>query len=263
MNLRDIQRTIYEHPEAELYKRVWGEVLPTSLAETPILTWEALASCPFLKRVYTDEKLAVHIAYRGGDACLIGRTSESFQHEAYGDTRATRPFVSLEYRHQAIEKSLWFYEHNILPLIALEDPESALVVARAYTIDAMVFDSVRARIFLPKLANFPAVRSVRLLVAGAHDWPEFFEHVDPSILTFVLAPAELGSIATTCPYALAQKQVLFHPTQTAVLEHTGTLIATRTVLLPTPMIRYDTQLKSRSEPTTCSCEGVTETFSLL
>ena len=257
-----LQQHVFSHPAAILYKNLWSESLPTSLETTPILTWKKLIECPFRNRTYTDKPLFVHIAYRDSDACLIGRTTSDTLSEHYGDTTTARPLVAAHYRHHAIEKGMWFYEHNILPQIALENVDFTLSIARMYNIDAMVLDERSVAEYLPHAKTFPKLKHVHII--GTHfDVQKILAHVTPNMLTLVLALTETGTLALSCPEALKENKVLFHPAETSLLEHRDSLIVTRTVLLPTPIIRYDTEIHTRIENDACTCKNMHETFSLL
>ena len=128
--IASLQQQIFAHSTATLYGDTWGDSLPASLEATPILTWKKLIECPFRKRTYTAKPLFVHITYRDSEACLIGRTTSDILSEHYGDTTVARPLVAAHYRHHAIEKGMWFYEHNILPQIALENVDATLAIAK-------------------------------------------------------------------------------------------------------------------------------------
>ncbi len=260
--LKKMQKMVLSHPTGMLYKNLWDGTLPNSLKDTPILTWETLIKCPFKKRIYTDESLIVHIVYRDSDACLIGRTATDMHYELYGSNTSTRPLVALYYRHHAIEKSFWFYERNILPLIALDTSDATLSIARMYDIDAMVLDERSVAEYLPHSKTFPKLKHVHVI--GIHfDAQKLLAHVSQNMLTLVLALPETGTIALSCPEALKENKVFFHPAKNSLLEHGDSLIVTRTIILPTPIIRYDTEIKTTLEKNTCSCKNVSEIFSLL
>ena len=88
-----------------------------------------------------EKPLFMKIEYRDGTPHLLGRTREDISAENYGSAAYKRPLVMFQSVQDSIEKSLWHYERNILPLIAEDNLELTCMAAAAFRIDAIVGDA--------------------------------------------------------------------------------------------------------------------------
>ncbi len=249
---------IRNEKHATLYKDLWGDTTYTHLMDVPQLHWKDLVMCPFKKRLYRDDNHFVHIAYKDDEACLIARTTKDIVHELYGDTSKKRPLVAFHYRHHTIEKSEWFYEHNLLPLPAIDDLHAAVEIARMYEVDTLTCDTRSLMQLQTHLHKLPLTS---VYVVDTFFDEEVIKNISSKYeIRLILALPETGTLAVSCPENTPGSY--FHPHHSTILEYGKSLIATRNVLLPTPIIRYNTGIPTQKiQESICSCNSK-ETFTL-
>ncbi len=66
---------------------------------------------------------------------------------------SARPMVYMRESDEAVEKSMWCYEHGMVPLIADRDPDIAAFTALHYNIDSLILDAASLQSFLPYLES--------------------------------------------------------------------------------------------------------------
>ncbi|MCH7883450.1 hypothetical protein IIA95_03485 [Patescibacteria group bacterium] len=226
-----------------------------NLEKIPILTWEDIQSCPFLKRLYKNEGLLTKIVYKNDKPLLVARTIHDIVLENYGFV-CERPLVLFNNFHEGVEKSLWFYEHNILPLINEPNLDITALTACKYQIDAILCQTGILKQFLPRLQKYynpTAIRHIGIL-DNVFDISFLKTHFKQARLITMLGLPEIGIIAKACPDALSNEKITFHPDENSIVELDGNLIVTRLIDLPTPIIRYQTNLRAQKEQTKCRCE---------
>ena len=73
-------------------------------------------------------------------------------------------------------------------------------------------------------------------------------------MRFVLALPEVGSIAISCDEKLRDGELIFHETDDSIIEIGEEHVISKIMLMPTPIIRYKTNLHLKSSTSVlCSC----------
>lgn len=230
-----------------------------NLEEIPCISYLNLLSVPLGQRLYTKKphvgKL-VKIVRRYGDPFLIQRNLNDIQKENYG-IACQRPQVCFDDSHEALEKSVWFYENNILPLVG--EPNNLSVTAftaKRYKIDFLLASqSLFFRLFSLLKSDFNA-RGIKISLLDDYFEIENILALFPVTenLRLILALPETGAFAESCPEALKKGKLIFHPDRNSILETGGRLIVTKLIKMPTPIIRYQTDIFVESVDKRCRCE---------
>lgn len=263
--LQDLIHYVIENKEASLYAEKWkGSKLVFD--ELPCVTVSDLINSPIEARTYVRGNNVAKIVHAYASPFIIEWNTDSLCSEQYGDPQSKRPLVLLHDGYEALEKSVWFYVHGILPLLGeAKNLPVAAYAAAAYQIDALVTDESTIRAFAPLLAKQHALKDI-------HSFTLMGSSFDGAILPFVLERfadcrllltlSEVGSIAESCPESLHVGVPIFHPVENCIIEFSDKrLIVTKIVLLPTPIIKYVTSLDGESVTTKCSC-GTSMSFVL-
>ena len=116
----------------------------------PKIFWrEDFLDVPLSQRRYKDARSLIKIVHEGKRLFLSEWSFEDIGREPWGIPSA-RVLVYMTDPHEAIEKSMWCYENNMVPLIGEPDPDIAMFTASKYRIDSIIADTVS----LPKLLPF-------------------------------------------------------------------------------------------------------------
>ena len=223
--------------------------------DIPLTSRETLAATPFLERIYTTRNLFTKITCQDDIPLLIGRTEEDIRAEDFG-VLGQRPLVLFGNVYEGIEKGLWAYTRNILPLISENNLDISAKAAVAYGVDSIIGGTEELKAFTPRFPehNRNMVTSVSI-VDVVFDAPFVHEHFQHAQLSLVLGMPETGSIAHACQSALKKGAPVFHPDKNTILEFENTLLITRMLDLPTPIIRYDTKIAAQVVDTVCDCSA--------
>jgi hypothetical protein len=151
--------------------------------------------------------------------------------------------VYFENPHESIEKSLWCYEQGRVPLIGEQNEAVAAYGAEAYRVDSLIADVPS----LKKLQSYLEKRAKPLGALSIHLSSFSREEIEPlarfaANVRLVLVLPETGAIAE----ARFSEEPTFTPYEGVRLEHNERLTLTKFAYLTTPIIRYHTDIKSRS-----------------
>jgi hypothetical protein len=148
--------------------------------------------------------------------------------------------VYLSDPHEAIEKSMWCYENNMLPLIGEKDPDIAMFAAEKYQIDSLITDTAALTKLLPYLQKRAEIlESISILgdvfpIETLLPYQAYARKVRlvqtlPETGAFGEAPLELS--------------LRFHPLPGCKVEvDAGVLVVTKLRSLVTPVIKYRTAI---------------------
>ena len=171
-----------------------------------------------------------------------------------------RPLVLFTDPQEALEKSLWFYAHNILPLIG--EPNNLAVTAFAaqrYGIDAIVGELPLVTTFLSRLGGKYDLRRITSLTLIGRNFDS--RDVIPLLagermVRLVLVHPVIGSFAASCAGCLAAGELAFHPDPAAELFVAGgTLAVSERRTAPGTGRRVGTGLVVRRIKNTCACQA--------
>lgn len=196
---------------------------------------------------------------------LVPRRLADIGRENFG-TACERPLVLFADPQEALEKSLWFYAHNILPLMG--EPNNLAVTAftaKSYGIDAIVSEFPIAAEFIEKFSSEYDISRIKTLTligrrftyAELESFMAGGRHVRA-----LLALPDVGAFAESCTRRLSEGEVVFHPDATAELSlgDGGTIVVTKTIELLEPVAKHTTGIAAETVPN-CPC-GALLTFRL-
>lgn len=247
-----------ESPRSDFYRLRWGG--RRAFSDLPSIGPEDLSSTPLRGRAYTEGPELVKIIKRADAPFLMARGTDDVRAEPYGEACA-RPLVLMTDSHDALEKILWFYEHDILPLGGeIKNLPVAAHTAARYGIDALVTDTGMLARFLPELEKAYAVAKVAsLTLIGERFSDADMEAFLPRFprLRLLLGLSEAGAFAEACAEALNAETLRFHAEAGSVLELVEhEIVLTKLSLRPTPIIRYRTGIFAHSEKCACGKKAV-------
>lgn len=266
VELNRIIRYVSNSRESSFYKDIWrnAHLKNTEIGfETlPVINIGNIIKCKFDDRTYIKNGLFVKIIYHENVPYLLARTKDDISKEDFGETKYGRPLVFFENSHESIEKALWLHDKNILPLVAEDNLNVVLMTAARYEIDSIVGDALSVKKLLQVqsgLRHFDHGKITAVTVIDSHFGENLHVLLSESFpsakIDMILALPETGSLGRVCQENKDGKLV-FHPVDNTVVEICGNrLVATRIILLPTPIIRYETRIETRAENKSCSCES--------
>ena len=231
---------VRNHATADFYRARWGAV--RAFEELPTIDRLDFLETPLSRRRYKDARSLVKIVHDGGHMFLSEWSFEDIGKEPWG-TSAARPLVYMADPHEAIEKSMWCYENNIVPLIGEPDPDIAMFTASKYRINALITDTISLPKLLPFLEKQERPLSSITVLGDSFDAPalaSFARFAERSRL--VLRLPETGAFAES---PLGPVSFVALP-GCIVSEEDGVVVITKTAQLVTPIIRYRTNLPAGS-----------------
>lgn len=227
-------------PASSFYKELWGS--EGAFETLPILTLQQLAHTPLPKRRYVNGSGITKVVRRGGNTFLSEWLTTHTAQEELGPVGA-RTLVYMSSAHEAMEKGMWCYAHNSLPLVGEKDPLLAARTARVAQVDTVIVDSASLQKLLPHLAECAPLTHLvvldhvfdsRVLSAAA----QYAQHV-----TLTLTLPETGAFAS----APLQTDLVFTLHDACILETDERTLLTKVRPLVTPIIRYDIGVRLRTE----------------
>ena len=260
--LYDFIEAIYHSKESSFYKSVWGNVNPKDgridYYSLPTIDVKHIIQHEFDKRLYVKNGLFVKVVYGNDIPFLIAVTKDSIGQESYGGILCQRPLVSFENSHESIEKGLWFYGKNIMPLAAEDNLYITLMVAERYGVDSIVGDTESIKKLLSKAERY--IDGKKIISIALVDFcfdadcnGSLRKYFPNAKITLVFSLSETGSLGLACEEK-ADGQT-FHPSENTLIEtdEHGYLVATQLIMRPTPIIKYRTRIKIKMEKKSCFC----------
>ncbi len=161
---------------------------------------------------------------------------EDIANEPWG-LPAKRPMVYMSDPHEALEKSMWCYEHGMIPLIGERDPSVAAFAAKTYLIDSLITD-VPSLVALASCVSFVPKKLDSLSVVIAY--PEEALAAMPAseyaaVTRFLLALPETGAYAYSDPARYPVFDLL--PACSIERSENGLLLTKKRALV-TPIVGY-------------------------
>lgn len=210
-------------------------------SKLPTISRKNFLQTPLSKRRYKDARALVKIVHSDEGPFLSEWAFDDIGREPWG-LPSTRPMVYLTDPHEAVEKSMWCYENNMLPLIGEKDPDIAMFAAGKYKIDSLIVDPLSLPKLLPYLkSRTEKFSSVSILVDSfdVSSLLPFIEYAEN--VRLVLSLPEVGGMAV----APLTETLHFRALPNCIIEESsGTLVVTKIAELVTPIIRYATTIPS-------------------
>lgn len=240
--VENLIRSAAEHTTADAYRRLWGTA--RAFSDLPVVSRADLFAGPLANRRYRAPLSFTKIVRSGAGAILSEWAYEDIAREAYGEPSA-RPMVYFSDAHEGIEKSMWCYERDMVPLLGeTHNPAVAAALARMYRVDSIIADAPS----LERLRTYIENRDERLacisVLGSRFDAKELqWARELTKRLRLVLHVPETGAFAE----AAHDSEPVFVPHEGCIIERgKNSLILTREASLITPIIRYDTGIPNDS-----------------
>ncbi len=223
---------------SDFYAVRWGSA--DRFSSLPMISRADIIATPLSARRYKNERGLVKIVPEQAGPFLSEWSFADIGREPWGLVSA-RPMVYMSNPHEALEKSMWCYERNRVPLIGEENTAVAISSASAYDVDSLIADGDS----LPKLLPYLQRRTKKLSsisIIGSSFVPSalmpFLQYAEA--VRLLLALPEAGAIAEA---ALSEQPVFTLLPGCFAEEREGLLVLTKESLLVTPIIRYRTDIR--------------------
>lgn len=232
------------------------------LVKFPLVQWIDFLETSFWKRFYKRkalERKIVKVISEYEKPFLVQRNFDDLREEEYCLLGLKRPQVVINNIHEALEKSFLFYELDVLPLIG--EPNNLAITAfnaKERNIDSIVINEQLFVSYINLLKDSMDMAPLKIIIIGQFANPkqilQTISNTKFSQVRLILELPETGPFAYACPEALAQGKLVFHPDRNSIVENEGALIITKTIHMPTPIIRYQTDIFAQPEKKDCHCK---------
>ena len=221
----------------------------------PAATKEEIARAPYAGRLYQEGSGITKLipCVEAGRSFLLHRTLEEIKEDDL-PYEGARPMVLMSNMYEAIERCLFFYERNILPLIGeFRNPAVAVSSARQYNIDALVMDHTAVLQYRRMLCALNLnIQSVTVVDSTFHK-DDFSGWPPETTKYFVVSFPETGRLAYSCPRAAAEDKLVLHPYPDVYIEPSALSVITSVRFKSCPMIRYRAPVYFEDVRSVCGC----------
>jgi hypothetical protein len=269
-SLKNILKSIFFSTSSNFYQEIYnksgfilGEFIgPEDMKKITQILYEDFIRVDLRSRIYFhggEEGNLVKIISEHEKPFLIQRSARELGNENYV-SQCNRPQILLSNAHEALEKSLCFYENNTLPLIGQPNNLFASSFsAKKYEMDLLLTEPDLFKSYISILKKDFDISKLNVTLIDDDFNLETILSSFPFIenLRFALDLPETGSFAESCPEALRKGELIFHPDKNSILETNGGLIVTKLIKMPTPIIRYQTEILVEPVDKKCSCKEET------
>ncbi len=215
------------------YRDRWGS--ETEFEKLPSISRTDILSTPLSERSYKSEKSFIKIVRSSAGYFTSEWSFADSAREDWGEI-GKRPLVYLNDPDEALEKTLWCYERDALPLIAESIPEITFSAADFFHIDSMIADARS----LSELRTYLAKRHEPLthltILGTSFDYTELFPYTACArMVSLVLTLPETGAIAR----AVFHPSLTFTPVSNCHIERSDRVLVTKMSMLTTPVVKYE------------------------
>ncbi len=198
---------------------------------------------PLSERRTKDETSLSKVVHAPEGVFLSEWTYGDIAREPFG-LSSKRPMVYLSDPHESLEKAIWCYEQGMVPLLGEPVGKVAQAMARAYRIDSLIADARTLPLIAPAIATQELLESLSIIgssfdIASLLPWRARAKRV-----RLVLALPETGAFAE----AELEEHLRFSALPHCTIKAARHLILTKDLPLVTPIVRYDTGIRSDSIP---------------
>lgn len=250
--LDTLVQKVWQSKSSNLYRDLWSsQPAPINsieaLQKLPSCSWDTLSAYAFQDRLYNNGPgLLTKIVYRDDSPLFVARTFEDIKKETFG-VPCERPLLLFSTQHEALEKSIWQYEHNYLPLFANSSPEITAKLATLYEVDCIVCDTAALKAYLPDIALVYDRANIKdvVIIDSDFDLPFLQKQFPDSAIHCVLALPEVGTIGVAQNIEKDEKLVFEIDTHSLVeIGDKNEIVVSRLLDMPTPIIRYHTKISA-------------------
>lgn len=231
--LSELISRIQNSTDSSFYQKRWEG--RKTISDFPTVSRTDFIDVPLSERRYKNERSFVKIVHDREGSFLSEWSFDDIGREPWG-LPCARPMVYVQDPHEAIEKSMWYYENNMIPLIAEPDPDFAAFAASKYQIDSLLCDELSLNYLHAYLQGRDrpleslCIHGSTFVVDALLPFVSFSKHTK-----LILHLPEVGAIAESS----LQSEPTFKLFPGRTLERVGdTTVLTRDNLLVTPIVRY-------------------------
>jgi len=236
--LAGLVERIRTHPNASFYASRWGGA--SRFEDVPFVSRTDMGAAPLRVRSYKEESGMMKLVRTPTASFLSAWSFSDIGAEAYG-VASKRPISYFSDSRESLEKAMWCYERNVVPLVGEQNATAARRAAELCDIDSLMTDMRALQGMRPYLeARGAPLESVSIIDS------EFSTGLQPVFAQYaksvrlVLALPETGAFAEATLDTFPTFSVL--PNCTLEVTPGGELVLTKTAMLITPIIRYATGL---------------------
>lgn len=235
MTLRSLDqfvKKVRDTSSSEFYRSHWGG--SSTFDSLPFLSRTVFQQISLPSRRYKDVSGLVKIVRTDTEDFLSEWAFEDIAQESFGNVGA-RTLVAFSNPHETVEKGLWCYAQNSLPLVAESDIELTQRVAEECMVDSLVADMESYRALVPYLKTRTVPFKHISIVDTSFSVPELLDGVSfAEKTTAVLGLPETGGFAS----AAVGPELIFKPHAECIIETGEHTLLTKTRYLVTPIVRY-------------------------
>ncbi|MCE9541460.1 hypothetical protein K8R03_02775 [Candidatus Kaiserbacteria bacterium] len=235
--VQDLVDAVRTSDASAFYRDMWGGA--ETFSDIPAVSRAEFIATPLSRRRYKDESGLVKVVRYPEGVFLSEWSFDDIQKEQWGE-QARRPMVYLSNSYEAVEKSMWCRENNMIPLIGEKMAEASVFTASKYRIDALITDSRSLEKMLPFFTASTEPISSITVIGDSFNYEQLapYSRFARRIRLLLILP-ETGAFADA-PYSSAP---VFSPLGDSLVEHQdGVLVLTKRRLLTTPIIQYRTDI---------------------
>jgi hypothetical protein len=215
---------------APFYRDRWGH---SDDLDIPAITRSDFVNASLSTRRYKNERALVKTVNATDGAFLSEWSFADIGGEQYGEV-GMRPMVYFGDPDESIEKAMWCYENDLLPVIGENLPEVANDAADFYSVDSLIADSISLPKLLPHLSRRNDQLKSLIIVGNSFDIQQLHAYCAyAQDVRLVASLPETGAFAVA-PLSNAPE---FTPLPGCIFEHSSTLLLTKEARLVTPIVR--------------------------
>lgn len=260
LKLQSLLTYVMESHHSSFYRKRLGTSLKEvttldGLVLLPSTSKEDISGTPLGDRMYINRGRGfMKIVDSETEPFLIKRVLAELKEEQFGCI-GERPTVLFSNGHESLEKSLWCYEQNVLPVIgeSTNIPVTDFLIHR-YESDSFLGDVNSLKLLVANNADIFSHGETFNLYGSDFNISEINERISLDKVNLILSLPEVGAFAYSCPHQLKEGRLLFHPDKNSIVELDKRLIVTKLIHMPTPIIRYVTNINSEEKNHACACE---------
>lgn len=242
--------------KSSFYREHWGDA---SALDLPLMTKEKLAATPLSDRCYTQVPNITRVIPYAESSFFMRQDLASMRTEMTSVLPLARPLVLSENFQEAMERSFWCYEQNMVPAIGeYNNPAITAYVGYWRRAAAIITDAPKLIHALLEEAHGDSLQTTTdaiVLVGSSHRIEEIatLDPVFPNTQKhIILSLPETGPFAYACAEALQHGNLHYHEDDCSVVEIVNEgIVVSKLHTRATPVIRYQTDLAAT--PVSCQC----------
>jgi len=233
-----VEFVMHEEAASSFYKDYYGTV-GLSFESLPLLSREMLVKTPFRERIFRHGQLGVRLGKTPYGPLLFARKDLDIRDEPL-HVSGSRPLVMFQSTGEHLMWGTWCKERYLLPLMSEESTRLTKNSAQIYETDTLITDTASLHTHgndVSKVCS-KTVKEV-LVVEELQNMKPALEALFPSAsFAYYAVLPETGIIGSK-----GERENVWSVPNTIFAEKVnGRLVVTTLIPMPTPLIRYDTEI---------------------